>query len=363
MPPPSPQGEWKVVSGRHTKPKVNHGKGPARSIQSFKTGSLSKQSRLPFGPKPKITDKGKSILDPESYLPCHTSTSTVHVTNAFSALNDAQGDAPVNDPLAASNAYVTPSTDQCYAFTPSLGHLSLMHNRPLAKQIVNDPPAWCAHYRVSQMLCNGHWNTELLNRCLPPSISPLAKQILNDPPAWCAHYRSWNTELLNRCLPPSISNQIQQEIPSVDLSGDDDLQWCANKSRKFTIASAYSGPDQFFKVEQKIPSWKPPAKPAFKLSIEVYHHADRTYAIGAAIVRNAEFQWFLGITRRIVSPCALEILLLTLKAALIQVWSYQLDHLEIDLDKPLIQELQPGPTECRSYLKTVISDIRDLLDR
>lgn len=52
MPPPSPQGEWKVVSGRHTKPKVNHGKATARSIQSFKTGSLSKQSRLHFGPKP-----------------------------------------------------------------------------------------------------------------------------------------------------------------------------------------------------------------------------------------------------------------------------------------------------------------------
>lgn len=37
--------------------------------------------------------------------------------------------------------------------------------------------------------------------------------------------------------------------------------------------------DQFFKVEQKILSWKPPAKPAFKLNIEVYHHEDRTYAI------------------------------------------------------------------------------------
>ena len=63
-----------------------------------------------------------------------------------------------------------------------------------------------------------------------------------------------------------------------------------------------------------------------------------------------------------MSPCTLEVLLLTLKEALIQVWSYQLDHLELDLE-PLIQELQAGPTGCRTYLKIVITDIRDLLDR
>lgn len=108
--------------------------------------------------------------------------------------------------------------------------------------------------------------------------------------------------------------------------------------------------DQFFKVEQKILSWKPPAKPAFKLNIEVYHHEDRTYAIDAAIVRNAEFQWFLDITRRIVSPCALEVLL-TLKEALIQVWSYQLDHLKLILTSLSFKNCKLGQQDAVPTLK------------
>lgn len=50
--------------------------------------------------------------------------------------------------------------------------------------------------------------------------------------------------------------------------------------------------------------------------------------------------------RRIVFPCILEILLLTLKEALIQAWGYHIDHLEIDLEKQLISELQSEPMGC-----------------
>jgi len=63
-----------------------------------------------------------------------------------------------------------------------------------------------------------------------------------------------------------------------------------------------------------------------------------------------------------MSPCILEILLFTLKEALIQAWGYHLDHLEIDLEKQLIIELQVGPLGCHSYLKNVATEIRELLD-
>ena len=36
--------------------------------------------------------------------------------------------------------------------------------------------------------------------------------------------------------------------------------------------------------------------------MEAFQSEDRTFGVGAAIVRDAEFQWFIGITRRIVSP-------------------------------------------------------------
>lgn len=63
-----------------------------------------------------------------------------------------------------------------------------------------------------------------------------------------------------------------------------------------------------------------------------------------------------------MSPCILEILLLTLKEALIQAWGYNIDHVEIDLEKQLISELQSGPMGSRSYLKTAVTNIRELLD-
>lgn len=86
--------------------------------------------------------------------------------------------------MVKDNLFLNTSTHLGKGDTTPFWYDKWLLSGPLAKQIVNDPPAWCAHYRVSQMLCNGHWNTKLLN---------------------C-------------CLPPSISNQIQQEIPSVDLS-------------------------------------------------------------------------------------------------------------------------------------------------
>jgi len=39
--------------------------------------------------------------------------------------------------------------------------------------------------------------------------------------------------------------------------------------------------------------------------VEAYQSEDRTIAVGAAIVQNAEFQWFIGITRRVVSVTSL----------------------------------------------------------
>ncbi|KAJ8438836.1 LOW QUALITY PROTEIN: hypothetical protein Cgig2_023028 [Carnegiea gigantea] len=116
--------------------------------------------------------------------------------------------------------------------------------------------------------------------------------------------------------------------------------------------------DHVFNREQKIISWKSTAKPTFKINLEAYRNKDRTVVVGAAIVRNAEFQRFIGITRRIVSPCMLEIVLLTLKEALIQVWGYHLDHLELDLEKQL-----SGTTGLSLILKNVVTDIRKLLDR
>ena len=51
-----------------------------------------------------------------------------------------------------------------------------------------------------------------------------------------------------------------------------------------------------------------------------------------------------------------------IEGSLIQAWGYNIDHVEIDLEKQLISELQSGPIGCRSYLKTVVTDIRELLD-
>ena len=59
----------------------------------------------------------------------------------------------------------------------------------------------------------------------------------------------------------------------------------------------------------------------------------------------------------------LEILLITLRDVLLQVWSYHLDTLELDLDKAILEELQAGPQSCLSYLRGVVTDLWELLDR
>uniref|UniRef100_A0A7C9A4B1 RNase H type-1 domain-containing protein n=2 Tax=Opuntia streptacantha TaxID=393608 RepID=A0A7C9A4B1_OPUST len=56
----------------------------------------------------------------------------------------------------------------------------------------------------------------------------------------------------------------------------------------------------------------------------------------------------------------LEILLITLREALLQVWSCHLDTIELDLDRDMIGELQAGPDTCRSYLRGLVTDVREL---
>ncbi|KAJ8452751.1 hypothetical protein Cgig2_005087 [Carnegiea gigantea] len=183
------------------------------------------------------------------------------------------------------------------------------------------------------------------------------------------HFTHWNKAFLLKLL--WISCQ-KQDRPSVHLVWAKDKLFDdigiqngkgANTSFWYDKWLPMGPLDQFFNIEQNIITWKPPAKPTFEINVEAFHNEDRTMAMGAAIVRDSEFQWFIGITRRIVFPCMLEILLITLKEALIQAWGYHIDNLEIDLEKQLITELQAGPEGCRSYLKTVTKDIRDLLDR
>lgn len=48
--------------------------------------------------------------------------------------------------------------------------------------------------------------------------------------------------------------------------------------------------DQYFNTEHKIISWKPTTKPAFKINVEAFQSEDHTFAIGAAIVCDADFQ-------------------------------------------------------------------------
>jgi len=129
------------------------------------------------------------------------------------------------------------------------------------------------------------------------------------------------------------------------------------------IADVFKMQDSLYNTEQRIISWKPPLPPGYKLNVDAYQSDDQTFAIGATVIRDGEFKWFWWITRKIISPCLLEIILLTLREALLQAWSYQLSSLELDLDRDVIEELQAGPLTCRSYLRTVISEVRDLLNR
>ena len=99
------------------------------------------------------------------------------------------------------------------------------------------------------------------------------------------------------------------------------------------ITDVFKMQDHLYHTVQHIISWKPPIKSAFKINIDAYQSKDRMFAIGAAVIWDAEFQWFFGIMRRIASPRMLEIKLSTLREVLLQAWGYQLADLEIDLCK------------------------------
>lgn len=105
--------------------------------------------------------------------------------------------------------------------------------------------------------------------------------------------------------------------------------------------------DSLYTTERRIISWKPPHPPGYKINIDAYQSDDQTLAIGVAVLRNANFEWFLGITRRIISPCLLEITFLTLREALLQAWLYQLSNIEVDLGGMLSKN-------CKQVLSLVI---------
>jgi len=118
-----------------------------------------------------------------------------------------------------------------------------------------------------------------------------------------------------------------------------------------------------YNTEHRIISWKPPIQPVYKINMDVFQSDDRIFAIGAAVIRDADFRWFSGITRRLISPCLLATILITLREALKQAWSYQLNMLEVDLRREVIEELQAGPQTCRSYLQQVATEVSELLNR
>lgn len=113
------------------------------------------------------------------------------------------------------------------------------------------------------------------------------------------------------------------------------------------IHDSFKMQDSLYTTEQRIISWKPPHPPGYKINIDAYQSDDRTFAIGVAVLRNANFEWFLGITRRIISPCLLEITFLTLREALLQAWLYQLSNIEVDLGGMLSKN-------CKQVLSLVI---------
>jgi len=131
------------------------------------------------------------------------------------------------------------------------------------------------------------------------------------------------------------------------------------------IAHAFTMQDCLYNTKQRIISWKPPIKSAYKINMDAFQSDDRMFAIGVVVIMDAEFNWFLGITRKIISSCMLEMLLITLWEALVQAWSYQLNMLEVDLGRKVNEELelQAGPLTCRSYLQQVITEARELLSR
>ena len=74
------------------------------------------------------------------------------------------------------------------------------------------------------------------------------------------------------------------------------------------------------------------------------------------------FKWFVAVSHRVNFTCMIEIMLITPKEALMQAWAYQMDHLEIDLSKEIINELQARHDSCRSYILSIIADVKEFLD-
>jgi len=77
------------------------------------------------------------------------------------------------------------------------------------------------------------------------------------------------------------------------------------------------------------------------------------FAIQAAIIQDAPFNWFLGIARKVISPCMLEI----------RASEYKMAVLENDSCTEVLEELQTGPLHCHSYLRSLISEILELFNR
>ncbi|KAJ8444200.1 hypothetical protein Cgig2_028081 [Carnegiea gigantea] len=197
----------------------------------------------------------------------------------------------------------------------------------LASQIEANPPYLCSHVRVSYFLSNGQWKVQRLQRWAPPSL-----------------------------LPHIMSCPLQS-----DPSHDDVVKWTQPSFTKFSMAGAYHA------LYSMPPPSDPLAKTIWKIQVpaKMKFHLWRLPCAGHATYLNpryfdADFNWFLGISRRIISSC---VLLITFKEALVQAWAYRLDHLEIDLGRELIDELQAGPEGCRSYLRGTITEVRELLDR
>lgn len=59
----------------------------------------------------------------------------------------------------------------------------------------------------------------------------------------------------------------------------------------------------------------------------------------AAIIHDAKFRWFLGVSLKVDTNILMYANLHTLKEALLQAWHYHNDHLEVDLEEAVIASL------------------------
>ena len=62
------------------------------------------------------------------------------------------------------------------------------------------------------------------------------------------------------------------------------------------IADVCKMQDYLYNTKQRIISRKPPLPPWYKINVDAYQSDDRIFAIGAVVIRDANFRWFLGIT-------------------------------------------------------------------